>query len=99
MKTYECLRESGYDFEVVFVSSDRSLDSYEQHVSSMPWLVVPFSDVRLQELAQHFNVDSKLYYYLFLIIQTNVKHTLGQSQYIVLLHATWLKKSMGNIQK
>ena len=56
---YESLRARGIDFEVIFVSSDRSEEEFTNYQSeSMPdWLAVPFNDAeRRAALAEHFKV-------------------------------------------
>ena len=57
--TYERLRAEGKDFEVLFVSSDRSEGEFETYASESmpPWLLVPFADAdRRRALAEHFGV-------------------------------------------
>ncbi len=45
---------------MVFVTSDRSQESFDSYVGTMPWLAVPFSDqTRLQLLKSSFDVDGK----------------------------------------
>ncbi|XP_062110319.1 probable nucleoredoxin 1 [Humulus lupulus] len=45
------------DFEVVFVSSDRDDDSFNDYFSEMPWLAIPFSDPdTIKPLKELFNV-------------------------------------------
>lgn len=44
--TYNSLKEGGQRLEVIFVSSDRSRESFERYFSSMPWLAVPYDDER-----------------------------------------------------
>nr|KAG5691904.1 hypothetical protein BaRGS_033350 [Batillaria attramentaria] len=56
-KTYERLKEAGRQFEIVFVTSDRSAESFQQHVGCMPWLTIPFDDPRLQQLTNQFGID------------------------------------------
>ena len=58
-KTYERLKETGRKFEVIFVTSDRSLESFQQHVGCMPWLAIPFGDPRLQQFTNQFGIDGK----------------------------------------
>ena len=58
-KTYERLKETGRKFEVIFVTSDRSLESFQQHVGCMPWLAIPFGDQRLQQFTNQFGIDGK----------------------------------------
>ncbi|OAD52066.1 Nucleoredoxin [Eufriesea mexicana] len=40
--TYKRIREKGHNFEVIFVSSDRSEESYNIYIEAMPWLRIPF---------------------------------------------------------
>lgn len=53
VEVYEELSSKG-DLEVVFVSSDRTDEAFNDYFSEMPWLAIPFSDVeiraRLKEL-------------------------------------------------
>lgn len=56
-KTYEHLKENGKNFEVVFVTSDRSSESWQQHAGCMPWLAIPFDDPRLQQITSQFGID------------------------------------------
>ncbi|PVD31216.1 hypothetical protein C0Q70_06628 [Pomacea canaliculata] len=56
-RTYERLKEAGRNFEIVFVTSDRSVESFQQHVGCMPWLVIPFHDPRLQQITTQFGID------------------------------------------
>jgi nucleoredoxin len=57
---YERLTESDKKFEVVFVTSDRSAESWQQHAACMPWLSVPFGDPRLQQITSQFGIDGEL---------------------------------------
>ncbi|KZV33174.1 putative nucleoredoxin 2 [Dorcoceras hygrometricum] len=59
--TYEQLKKSNVDpgFEVVFVSSDEELDSFNEYRSSMPWLSIPFSATTTKRaLNMRFDVES-----------------------------------------
>ncbi|XP_073290004.1 probable nucleoredoxin 2 isoform X1 [Primulina huaijiensis] len=61
VNTYEQLKKRNVDpgFEVVFVSSDEDLDSYDEYRSSMPWLSIPFSATTTKRaLNLRFNVES-----------------------------------------
>ena len=63
--TYEKLKADGKKFEVVFVSSDRSEEWYQQYASTMPWPSVPYADAtRLQMLKTSFGVDGRLSFLL-----------------------------------
>ncbi|XDV32553.1 hypothetical protein PO909_003342 [Leuciscus waleckii] len=44
VETYRKVKESGHKFEIVFVSADRSEESFTQYFSEMPWLAVPYTD-------------------------------------------------------
>uniref|UniRef100_A0A3P9KIN6 Nucleoredoxin n=1 Tax=Oryzias latipes TaxID=8090 RepID=A0A3P9KIN6_ORYLA len=44
VESYRTIKESGHKFEIVFVSADRSEESFKQYFSEMPWLAVPYSD-------------------------------------------------------
>uniref|UniRef100_A0A3B3S0R0 Nucleoredoxin n=1 Tax=Paramormyrops kingsleyae TaxID=1676925 RepID=A0A3B3S0R0_9TELE len=44
VESYRTVKESGQKFEIVFVSADRSEESFKQYFSEMPWLAVPYSD-------------------------------------------------------
>eukprot|EP00062_Callorhinchus_milii_P015298 gi/632965405/ref/XP_007898874.1/ PREDICTED: nucleoredoxin [Callorhinchus milii] len=44
VETYRKIKESGQKFEIVFVSADRSEDSFKQYFSEMPWVAVPYTD-------------------------------------------------------
>ncbi|GLD59080.1 nucleoredoxin isoform X1, partial [Lates japonicus] len=44
VESYRTVKESGHKFEIVFVSADRSEESFKQYFSEMPWLAVPYSD-------------------------------------------------------
>ncbi|EZA48862.1 Nucleoredoxin [Ooceraea biroi] len=57
--TYQRIRERGHDFEVIFVSSDRSEDSYNAYTETMPWLRIPFSqEERRRKLARALDVQA-----------------------------------------
>ncbi len=44
--------------EIVFVSSDRTEDSFKEYLNEMPWMALPFDNKTLiQELKQHFKVS------------------------------------------
>merc|ERR1719247_3678577 len=44
VELYKALREAGKDFEVVFVSSDRTQSDFDEYFGEMPWLALPFAD-------------------------------------------------------
>lgn len=40
---------NGFDFEVVFISSDRDEESFNGYFGKMPWLSVPFSELETRK--------------------------------------------------
>jgi len=55
---YKKIREAGKEFEVVFVSSDRDEDSFDEYYKEHPWLALPFADRdRKKEISSHFDVN------------------------------------------
>jgi nucleoredoxin len=44
-------------FEVVFVSCDNDLDCFNEYLSEMPWIAVPFGDNKLGKLNDAFNIN------------------------------------------
>ncbi|XP_014224274.1 nucleoredoxin-like [Trichogramma pretiosum] len=59
VETYQRIRERGHDFEVIFVSSDRSEESYKTYTETMPWLRIPFEqEDRRQRLARALDVQA-----------------------------------------
>ncbi|RUS77603.1 hypothetical protein EGW08_014642 [Elysia chlorotica] len=55
---YTKLRGAGKKFQVVFVSSDRDEGGAGEYYSSMPWLMVPYSDrAKKDELASKYGVS------------------------------------------
>ena len=59
MKTYEKLKEDGKPFEVIFVSSDRDEESWQEYLSTMPWYSIPFGDDRKKALSRKFDVSGE----------------------------------------
>jgi nucleoredoxin len=42
------LRGEGKKFEIVFISSDKNQESFDEYYASMPWLALPFTDRKLK---------------------------------------------------
>ncbi|KAJ8772751.1 hypothetical protein K2173_027928 [Erythroxylum novogranatense] len=56
---YKQLTSEGSSFEIVYVSSDEELETFDQYRSFMPWLSVPFSDLEARKaLDKKFDVES-----------------------------------------
>ncbi|KAK0418367.1 hypothetical protein QR680_013524 [Steinernema hermaphroditum] len=56
-EAYEKLRKVGKDFEIIFCSSDRSKESFEQHLHSMPWFAFPFDSHKLSLLSRLYGIS------------------------------------------
>lgn len=56
-KTYEKVKAAGKNFEIVFVSSDRSDETFGNYYKTMPWLSVPYGDARIEQLSSYFEVE------------------------------------------
>jgi len=41
---YNAVKKKGVDLEIVFISSDRSQEAFEDYYLTMPWLAMPFED-------------------------------------------------------
>ncbi|KAL7648495.1 UNVERIFIED_CONTAM: hypothetical protein RMT77_000401 [Armadillidium vulgare] len=55
--SYNALQSKGHDFEILFVSSDRSEDSWKAYHNSMPWPSIRWSDSDTRtELAENLEV-------------------------------------------
>ncbi|XP_030747413.1 nucleoredoxin-like [Sitophilus oryzae] len=56
-EVYKLIRKKEPNFEVIFVSSDRSGESYSAYLESMPWLTIPFQQASVRaELAQLYGI-------------------------------------------
>lgn len=54
---YTLIRKKEPNFEIIFVSSDRSAESYRAYVETMPWISVPFQQTAVRaELAQLYGI-------------------------------------------
>ena len=56
-EVYKQLKAESKDFEVVFVSWDRSPSSFAEYHSEMPWLALPFDNDQKDELASKYEVE------------------------------------------
>ncbi|KAJ4975479.1 hypothetical protein NE237_000585 [Protea cynaroides] len=55
---YNQLKEQGARFEIVFVSSDEDQCSFNEFHGTMPWLAIPFSDLKSKKsLTQKFQIE------------------------------------------
>ena len=58
VKTYNKLKESRSDVELIFISSDRDEASFNEYFGEMPWLALPFADRDVKgQLSKLFSVS------------------------------------------
>ena len=58
VKTYKMMRANGKSFQIVFVSSDESVEEFKLYHGEMPWLAVPYEHRgRMHELRNMFDVE------------------------------------------
>ena len=53
---YEELNAESKTFEVVFMSGDKQETVFKNYYAEMPWLAIPFKDVRLKNVVKHFKI-------------------------------------------
>ncbi|XP_011506608.1 PREDICTED: nucleoredoxin-like [Ceratosolen solmsi marchali] len=59
IETYQRIRERGQNFEIIFVSIDRSDESYKNYANMMPWFTIPFVEKeRRQKLIKAFDIQA-----------------------------------------
>ncbi|XP_073104112.1 probable nucleoredoxin 1-2 [Elaeis guineensis] len=56
IEEYKKIKDKDSAFEVVFISSDEDQNSFEDFFSGMPWLALPFGDVRKKSLSRLFKI-------------------------------------------
>ncbi|KAK3248794.1 hypothetical protein CYMTET_41752 [Cymbomonas tetramitiformis] len=55
---YKALQAAGKPFEIVFISSDKSQDQFNEYYAEMPWLALPYEDRdRKAKLSKKFKVS------------------------------------------
>lgn len=57
VQVYNSLKKKGEKLEIVFASSDRDKNAYEEHLETMPWLAIPFDLDVYRRLTRRFNVN------------------------------------------
>jgi len=61
MVTYDKLKADGKNFEILFISSDRSESSFTEYYGTMPgWFALPYKDERCIPLTRLFGVQGKM---------------------------------------
>jgi len=57
IEKYKSIKEAGHPFEIIFVSSDKSMQEFQEYFGTMPWLAIPQGDSRKKELSTLFDVE------------------------------------------
>ncbi|XP_071945710.1 nucleoredoxin-like [Antedon mediterranea] len=58
IETYNKIKARGVEMEIIFVTFDRSEESFKDYYGTMPWLTIPFEDEpRRKEMAQFFEIN------------------------------------------
>ncbi|KAM1170794.1 hypothetical protein ACFX15_020681 [Malus domestica] len=57
VEAYHEIKAKDDAFEVIFISSDRDQDSFDEFFATMPWLALPFGDSRKAFLSRKFKVQ------------------------------------------
>mmetsp|Transcript_70111 Transcript_70111/g.222256 ORF Transcript_70111/g.222256 Transcript_70111/m.222256 type:complete len:328 (+) Transcript_70111:38-1021(+) len=58
ISAYKAVKEAGKNFEMVFVSSDRKQEEFDEYFGEMPWLAVPLAEKeRKMALSKIFGVE------------------------------------------
>ncbi|EDO42086.1 predicted protein [Nematostella vectensis] len=82
VSTYDAVRKANNAFEVIFVSSDRSQDSFKDYLNTMPWFAIPYEDSdRRLAVSKHFGVEGIP---TFIIVDENWKIISTNGRTIVL---------------
>ncbi|XP_074274428.1 putative nucleoredoxin 1 [Silene latifolia] len=59
VNVYNKVKENGEKFEVVLIYLDeRDEDGFKEELSKMPWLALPFKDIKIEKLARYFELRS-----------------------------------------
>jgi len=57
-QVYQKLKDDGKDVEVVFVSSDRSQEQFDEYFGEMPWAAIPFNNkVERETIEEKYDVQ------------------------------------------
>ena len=52
--SYKKLKEASKNFEIIFASSDKTKDAFDEFYNEMPWLAVPYGDPKLRDKLSRF---------------------------------------------
>lgn len=83
IEVYQHIKAKDEAFEVIFISSDKDQNSFEEFFSEMPWLAIPFGDQRNEYLCRLFKVFgiSKL-----VAIGPNGKTITREARELIMVH-------------
>ena len=60
VESYKKIVSKGKPFEIIFVSSDRSQEGFDDYFKDMPWFAIPFSDDKMRkDISTKFSVQGK----------------------------------------
>lgn len=76
---YNKRKELGHDdFEIIFASSDKSQETFDEYFAEMPWLAIPLHDARKEALSTRFEVDG-IPFFVILDLERNVVTTSARN--------------------
>ncbi len=55
-KFYENVKGQGKKFEIIFVSSDRDQDSFNEYYGTMPWIAVEFGNDSIPKIKSEYQI-------------------------------------------
>jgi len=71
MTTYEKLKADEKNFEILFVSSDRTESSFTEYYGTMPgWFALPYKDDRCLQLTRLFGIEGMMFISLARILSS-----------------------------
>jgi nucleoredoxin len=62
-------------FEIILISGDDTESEFKDNYSSMPWLALPFGDIRAAQLESRFQVYGKIMTKMALFFSVNDRIT------------------------
>mgnify|MGYP000979652745 CR=1 FL=1 len=91
---YKNINAETKQLEIIFVSLDKEKEGFEKHHKDMPWLAVPFGDVRVDKLINYYEVKGIP---TLILIDKNGKAVSKTARQEVLLEGTdkfarWVEK-------
>ena len=59
IESYKKIVSKGKPFEIIFVSSDRTQEAFDDYFKDMPWFAIPFGKDKGKEISAKFSVQGK----------------------------------------